>query len=121
MRLCGLTTPCKKKHERAIRTALRVMVTANLEESPQTPRRPGNRLRYLAEALAPLQNQLGKERLERLVMALALCVGIESILVVEDVCGLPPAEAEALKHWAARALLQAAIRESEGDRVTTES
>ncbi len=110
----------QKKHERAIRTALRVLVTANPDEPPQTPRRPGNRLRYLAEALAPLQSQVGSERLERLVMALALCVGIESIVVLEDICGLPPAEAEALKRWVAAALLQAAIRENDGDVAPTE-
>jgi AcrR family transcriptional regulator len=105
----------QKKHEHAIRTALRVMVTANPNDSPQTPRRPGNRLRYVAEALAPLQEQLGSERMERLVMALALTVGMESIVVTEDICGLAPDESEALKRWVAQALLQAALRESDAD------
>jgi AcrR family transcriptional regulator len=103
------------KHEQAFRTAIGVMLASQSDPSARLPRRPGNRLRYLAEALAPLADQLGSERLERLVMALALCVGIESIAVMEDICGLLPAEAEEVKLWAADALLQAARRESEID------
>jgi AcrR family transcriptional regulator len=102
-------------HERAFRTAIGVMLTSHLDESSRLPRRPGNRLRYLAEALEPLVTQLDSERLERLVMALALCVGIESIVVMEDICGLTPAQAEAVKLWMAGALLQAALREGAED------
>ena len=103
------------KHEQAFRTAIGVMLASQTDQSARLPRRPGNRLRYLAEALAPLADQLGSERLERLVMALALCVGIESIAVMEDICGLLPAEAEEVKLWAAGALLQAALQESEAN------
>ena len=45
----------------------------------------------------------------------ALCVGIESIAVMEDICGLLPAEAEEVKLWAAGALLQAALQVSEAN------
>lgn len=103
------------KHEQAFRTAIGVMLASQSDHSARLPRRPGNRLRYLAEALAPLADQLGSERLERLVMALALCVGIESIAVMEDICGLLPTEAEEVKLWAAGALLRAALQESETD------
>jgi AcrR family transcriptional regulator len=103
------------KHERAFRTAIGVMLASQPDQSARLPRRPGNRLRYLSEALAPLADQLGSARLERLVMALSLCVGIESIVVMGDICGLLPAEAEEVKLWAAGALLQAALRESKVD------
>ena len=99
------------KHERAFRTALRVMLATHAGDASEVPRRPGNRLRYLAEALVPLKDQLGAERLERLVMALSLCVGMESIMVMQDICGLTPAAAEAVKRWAAAALLQATLSE----------
>lgn len=105
----------QKKHERTIRTALRVMVAAEQDSKPGIPRRPGNRLRFVAEALAPLEDQLGTERMERLVIALALCVGMESIIVTEDICGLAPAEAELLKRWAAAALLRGALLEAKED------
>ncbi len=99
------------KHERAFRTALRVMLAPQDSDASEVPRRPGNRLRYLAEALAPLKDQLGAERLERLVMALSLCVGMESIMVMQDICGLTPVAAETVKRWAAAALLQATLSE----------
>jgi hypothetical protein len=81
------------------------------QEGERLPRRPGNRLRYLAEALSPLQKLLGEERLERLVIALALCVGMESILVLMDICGLDADDAKSVKLWATTALLEAALRD----------
>jgi AcrR family transcriptional regulator len=104
-----------RKHETAFRTAIGTMLTSTLAESSRMPRRPGNRLRYLAEALAPLADDLGRELFERLLMALALCVGIESVIVMRDICGLTPDEAEAVKLWAAKALLQVALQEAESD------
>ena len=100
------------KHEAAFRTAVRAMMVPRGDDPSEVPRRPGNRLRYLAEALAPLDNRLGPERLERLVTALAMCVGMESIMVTAGICGLPPPAAEAVKRWAAAALLQAALDET---------
>lgn len=99
------------KHEAAFRTAIRAMLAPRADDPSEVPRRPGNRLRYLAEALAPLNDQLDVEQLQRLVMALAMCVGMESIMVTVDICGLSPADGEAVKCWAAGALLQAALDE----------
>ncbi len=99
------------KHETAFRTALRAMLALSNEDRSEVPRRPGNRLRYLAEALSPLKDRLGTQRQQRLVMALSMCVGIESIMVMEDICGLTPAEAETVKRWVAGALLQASLSE----------
>ncbi len=101
------------KHEAAFRTALRALLAPRADDPSEVPRRPGNRLRYLAEALAPLQGRLGAERLQRLVMALAMCVGMESMMVMVDICGLSPVDAEAVKRWATAALLQAALSEVE--------
>jgi AcrR family transcriptional regulator len=100
-------------HDLAFRTALRAMVAPRSEGASDTPRRPGNRLRYVAEALHSLQDRLTPEQIERLVAALAMCVGIESILVTEDICGLSPTEAESVKRWAAAVLLQATMDEAQ--------
>ena len=99
------------KQEAAFRDLLRALLAPRADDPAAVPRRPGNRLRYLAEALAPIHDQLGAERLQRLVMALAMCVGMESIIVMEDICGLTPTAAETVKRWAAAALLQAAVNE----------
>ena len=99
------------KHEAAFRTLLRALLAPRTDDPAAVPRRPGNRLRYLAEALAPIHDRLGAQRLQRLVMALSMCVGIESIMVLEDIGGLTPAAAETVKRWAAAALLDAALDE----------
>ena len=99
------------KHEAAFRALLRALLAPRTDDPAEIPRRPGNRLRYLAEALAPLRDHLGDARLHRLVLALAMCVGTESIIVLEDIGGLTPAAAEAVQRWAAAALLRAALSE----------
>lgn len=100
------------KHEAAFRALLRATLAPRTDDPAEIPRRPGNRLRYLADALAPLRDQLGDARLQRLVLALALCVGMESVMVLGDIGGLPPADAEMVKRWATAALLRAALDEA---------
>lgn len=103
------------RHEAAFRTAIRAMLLPADATRAQVPRRPGNRLRYLADALEPVAAQVGPRRLERLVQALAMCAGLESLLVMEDICGLAHDEAAEVKRWAAAALLNAALEEAGGD------
>ena len=74
--------------------------------------RLGNRLRYLATAIAPLDEQLLPAERQRLVAALAMIVGIESRIVLCDIAGLDDDEAEHVKQWAAAALVDAAVRGS---------
>lgn len=99
-------------NEEAFRAGLRAMLAPRGESAAVIPRRPANRLRYVGTALADLRDVLGEERWERLVAALALCVGIESILVTADICGLDARAAESVKRWAAGALLQTAHQEA---------
>jgi hypothetical protein len=72
-------------------------------------------VRWLRNALAPARERMDEERFERLVAAMCLCVGIESLVVLRDVCGLDDGEAEEVARWAAFALLRAGLDEgSEG-------
>lgn len=102
-------------HEAAFRAALRSLVGTGATVENAVPRRPGNRLRYLAAALEPLQDRLSPPQIRRLVAALALCVGIESVVVTRDVCDLTDSEAEETKRWAAQALLRQALAEAAPD------
>ena len=99
-------------NEEAFRAGLRALLLPRSESAAVIPRRPGNRLRYLGSALADVREVLGDERWERLVYALALCVGIESLVVTTDICGLDEKAAESVKRWAAAALLHAALQEA---------
>ena len=102
------------QHEHAFRTALRVMIAPTTDDDGEeiVPHRPGNRLRYLSEALAPLEDQMTAAQMERLVMTLTMCVGMESILALKDICGLSADEAVEVKCWAASALLRATLQEN---------
>jgi hypothetical protein len=75
---------------------------------PGVPPRPARRLEYVEQALAPLQDRLAPDELDRLTFALTVTIGIESTLVLRDICGLDSSEILAVQHWAARALLNAA-------------
>lgn len=56
--------------------------------------------------------QLDESTFERLVSGLALCVGIEALLVLRDIRGLDLAAAEEVSRWVARSLLHASLVES---------
>jgi AcrR family transcriptional regulator len=99
------------RHEQSFRAAIRSML-ADEAAHDRMPRRPGNRLRYLARAVEPLRERLTPEQHDRLVAALALTVGIESRIVLADIAGLDDTEAEHVKHWVAAALLDAALAQA---------
>ncbi|MDQ3791830.1 MAG: TetR/AcrR family transcriptional regulator [Actinomycetota bacterium] len=79
--------------------------------------RAGRRVRWLRNALEPARERIDEDSFERLVAAMCLCVGIESLVVLRDVCGLELGEAEEVARWAAFALLRASLGEgSDGER-----
>ena len=95
-------------HEAAYRAFLRSTLAPRTDD---TPRRPGNRLRYLGGALEPVRERLGEERLARLVVALAMSVGIESLIALQDIGGLSANEAQEVKRWVAATLLRGSLDE----------
>lgn len=102
-------------HERE--AALRLMLARMLERSVRhapgdLPLRQNRRIPLIEKALAPLEARLGRARLVRLAQALAMVIGTESMIVLEDVVGLDPAEAKSVRHWTMDALVAAALREA---------
>jgi AcrR family transcriptional regulator len=94
-------------HEALLRQMIKFTVDRDPVE-PGVPPRPARRLEYVERALAPLQGRLDPDELDRLTYALTVVMGIESVLVLRDICGLDPAAILAVQHWAARALVDAA-------------
>lgn len=72
--------------------------------------REGRRMRWLDQVLAPLSSMPETQR-QRLRAALALTLGIDSVVIMKDVCGLNDDEALAVLRWAATILLRAALDE----------
>lgn len=91
-------------------TLLRQMIKSTIDRDPiepGVPPRPARRLEYVERALSPLQGRLAPDELDRLTFALTVIMGIESTLVLRDICGLQSSEILAVQHWAARALVSA--------------
>lgn len=103
-------------NEGAFRTMLRFALESRAAPVPSEQEtdqpRGARRIRWIENALAPISPQLPLHQQARLVAALALCVGIESIVVLRDICDLDPDEAEAVTRWAAQTLLRAVLLEA---------
>ena len=74
--------------------------------------RAGRRRHWLEGALEPLRGTLPPASWSRLQNALALTLGIDSVVVLKDVCGLDNEEALDVLRWTALAILDAALREA---------
>lgn len=95
------------------RTIIRTTVGAPADDrSAAGPRRGYRRVEWIERALEPAREALPPDRYERLVSALTLLIGWESMIVLEDTRGLSNDAAEDVCAWAASALLTAALDES---------
>lgn len=95
-------------HEALFRTFLSVSSTGT-----GTPGwRGGRRLGWIREALAPLAADLSPAQLDLLVTGLALLAGIETIIVLGDVCGLEPGAIEDTARRLARMLVRGVLADA---------
>ena len=106
---------------RSQEVALRLMLAKILErsasgETEDPPLRQNRRVPMIEQALAPLAPRLGKRGLDRLAQALAMVVGTEGFLALNDVVGLGADEAREVRRWTIDALVAAALAEADGAR-----
>ncbi len=94
----------------------RQLIRLTVADSPQAddpqPRRGYRRVEWIERALDPLRATLNDEQFDRLVSALSVVIGWEAMVVLRDLRGLAPAEETATTVWAARALVEAMVREA---------
>jgi len=103
--------------ERLGRSLVRLTVDADANAPGNgVPRRGYRRMEWIDAALAPWRRRLSRAQWRRLVCAVAMVVGWEALIAQRDVCGLTATEGEELSVWAARALVRAALAESETRR-----
>jgi AcrR family transcriptional regulator len=99
--------------ERQGRTLLRLTVDDGRDDRPaDQPLRGYRRVEWIERALAPLRGRLDAPSFERLVSALAMVVGWESLIVARDIRALGLDEAEDVTAWAARTLVRASLEEA---------
>jgi AcrR family transcriptional regulator len=98
--------------EKQGRALLRLTVdTPTLERQSDQPLRGYRRIEWIERALEPLRGKVDRKRFERLVSALSMVVGWESLIVARDIRALSLAEAEEVSAWAARTLVRATLAE----------
>lgn len=102
------------QNEALLRQMIRFTIDRDAIE-PGVPPRPSRRLEYVERALTPLQGTLDQAQLDRLTYALAVVIGIESTIVLRDICGLDSTEILHVQHWTARALVAAASSGPQAD------
>ncbi|HXG35574.1 MAG TPA: TetR family transcriptional regulator [Dehalococcoidia bacterium] len=112
--LLGLFNPIVIENESEFRAALRVYLdtwfeTQNKERGGRPKVRAGRRMRWLNEALKPLRDELPDPLWKRLNASLALTIGIDSIAILKDVCGLQDDEALRVLEWTALVILKGAV------------
>jgi AcrR family transcriptional regulator len=98
-------------HEPALRSMLRLSLEPDPAARGDLPFRKGRRIVWIAEALAPLRDDLTKAQFDRLVVAIAAAVGVDALVWLVDVAGLSRARAVEQMRWSALALLRAALAE----------
>ena len=104
-------------HEAAFRALLRLSVEPRPAASEGWPRRPSFRREWLEAAILEVKPALGAKRFNRLTGALSLLCGIESIVVLQDICMMKPEDARETKRWAAQLLLRGALEQAASSRV----
>ena len=92
------------------RSLIRLTVDAHPGSTGQ-PKRGYRRIDWIETAIEPLRGRLDDVGFERLVSALAMVIGWEALIVLQDLRGLTPDQQEEVSTWAARALIQAALHD----------
>lgn len=103
------------RNEANIRMFFRISMDrwfARAKGSAQVPLRQGRRMQLIEAALKPARGELDGKTYKTLSAALAMIVGIESMIALTDVVQLSPREARQVKSWAVRALVRAARAEA---------
>jgi AcrR family transcriptional regulator len=93
------------------RSLIKLTVDAARDPEQTGPRRGYRRVEWIERALEPLRDELDPAEFERLVSALAMVVGWEALIVLQDLRGLEPAEQVGVSVWAAKTLIEAALAE----------
>jgi AcrR family transcriptional regulator len=100
-------------NEASIRLMLSAAIArAAAEGDGQVPVRQNRRTALIEAALAPARDRFKKSSYSKLRDALAVIFGSESMVVFRDVLRVDEKTARAVKSWAVRALVRAALAES---------
>jgi len=88
-----------------------IRLTVGADKPPSgDPRRGYRRIGWIERALESVHHSLPRKEFDRLVSALSVLMGWEPLVVLKDLRGLEEKEAENVLAFAARAVVDAALR-----------
>jgi AcrR family transcriptional regulator len=99
------------KHEPEIRAQLRLALEGEPAGSESLPLRGGRRVRWIEDALSPLEGRMPEGELRRLVLGIGATLGIEALVWLTDMGGLSREEAVEVMRSNARTLLRSALNQ----------
>jgi AcrR family transcriptional regulator len=107
-----------EEHDAELREMIRAPLNRGTAPSAaDAPRaRGGRRLDWIRTSLDPIREGVPTDSFEKLTDCLAVCLGIDALMVLRDICGVSGEKAEELMVWMATAILDRALSEAKEDR-----
>ncbi len=105
-----------EEHEPELREMMRASLATVRPANAAPPRARGNRrLDWIKLSLEPVRNRFSVQSFARLTNSLAVCLGIDALIVLRDICGVTGREAEETMIQMATVILDNALaRETKG-------
>jgi AcrR family transcriptional regulator len=98
-------------NEQPLRTLLRLSLDPSTGIS-----RPGHRTGWIADALAPVRDQIDPTTYDKLAASLTLLMGIDPVVVMTDIAGVSRKRALDSLEWTARTLVESALHTAAANR-----
>jgi AcrR family transcriptional regulator len=101
------------EYETALRAQLRLALEGEPAGDESLPLRRGRRIKWVKDALSPLEGRMPEGELRRLVLGIGATLGIEALVWLTDMGGLSREEAVEVMRSNARTLLHSALEQLE--------
>jgi AcrR family transcriptional regulator len=101
------------EYEPELRAQLRLALEGEPAGGESLPLRRGRRIRWIEDALSPLEGRMPEPELWRLVLGIGATLGIEALVWLTDMGGLSREEAVEVMRSNARTLLRSALERLE--------
>jgi AcrR family transcriptional regulator len=118
-RVAGLAVALRRlaeEHDAELREMIRASLSRGASSTNQTRTRGGRRLDWIRMSLEPLRDKVSADKFEKLTDCLAVCLGIDALMVLRDICGVSGEKAEELMVWMALAILERGLSEADEGR-----
>ena len=101
------------EHEPEYRAQLRLALEGEAASGENLPLRRGRRIKWIEDALSPLEGRMPEGELRRLVYGIGATLGIEAFVWLTDMAGLSREEAAEVMRSNARELLRSGLERLE--------